>query len=187
VPQEFASFAKHSAHNGSGDRFGPAVEGFWPGYHQRLRERLQREPQTSKGWLSPPPQFNLLLALRRVATMSIPVPLPLASAVFVCLLFSIFFMMHSRQSSGTGLILTPPSVITQTIEVPVIQEKLVTRVVYRKVQAPPRELIARERDGARANDYRQSDPPLTDRSLEGFKPANDAKLTIIKGSYRDEK
>jgi homogentisate 1,2-dioxygenase len=28
---------------------------------------------------------------------------------------------------------------------------------------------------------------LKHRSLEGFKPANDAKLTIIKGSYRDEK
>ena len=96
-------------------------------------------------------------------------------------------MMHSRPSSGTRPILTPPSVITQTIEVPVIQEKLVTRVVYRKVQAPPRELIARERMARRATDYRQSEPPLTDRSLEGFKPANEAKLTIIKGSYRDEK
>jgi hypothetical protein len=185
--EEFASLRNTLRTTEAAIDLGQPAESFWPGYHERLRECLQREPRTSKGWLPPPPQFNLLPWLRRVATMSIPVPLALVAAVFVFLLFSVFFMMHLRQSSGTGLILTPPSVITRTVEVPVIQEKLVTRVVYRKVQAPPRELIARDRDGARANDYRQPGPPSMDRSLEGFKPANDAKLTIIKGSYRDEK
>lgn len=185
--EEFASLRNTLRTTEAAIDLGQPAESFWPGYHERLRERLEREPQTSKGWLPPPPRFSLLLWLRRVATASIPVPVPVLSAVFVFLLFSIFFMMRSRPSSGARLILTPPSVITRTIEVPVIQEKLVTRVVYRKVQAPSRELIARARDGARATDYRQSDPPSMDQSLEGFKPANDAKLTIIKGSYRDEK
>jgi hypothetical protein len=184
--EEFASLRNALRTTEAAIDLGQPAESFWPGYHERLRERLKREPQTSKGWL-PPSRFNFLLWLRRVATTSIPVPVPVVSAVFVFLVFTIFLMMHSRQSSGTGPILTPPSVITRTIEVPVIQEKLVTRVVYRKVQAPTHELTARERDGAKAADYRQSEPPLTDRGLEGFRPANEAKLTIIKGSYRDEK
>ena len=185
--EEFASLRNTLRTTEAAIDLGQPAESFWPGYHERLRERLRREPRISKGWLPPPPRFNLLLWLRRVATASIPVPVPVVSAVLVFLLFSIFFVMRSRPSSGTGPILTPPSVITRTVEVPVIQEKLVTHVIYRKVQAPSRELIARERVGARASDYRQSEPPLMDRGLEGFKPANDAKLTIIKGSYRDDK
>ena len=184
--EEFASLRNTLRTTEAAIDLGQPAESFWPGYHERLRARLMREPRTSNGWL-PPPRFNFLLWLRRVATMSVPVPVPLVSAVLIFLALSIFLMMHSRPSSGTGPILTPPSVVTRTIEVPVIQEKLVTRVVYRKVQAPTSELTARARGGARASDYRQSEPRLMDRGLEGFKPANEAKLTIIKGSYRDEK
>ena len=185
--EEFASLRNLLRTTEAAIDLGQPAESFWPGYHERLRERLVREPRTSNGWLPPPPRFNLLLWLRRVATKSIPVPVPVVSAVIVFLVFSIFLMMYSRQSSGAEPILTPPSVITRTIEVPVIQEKLVTRVVYRRVQAPPRQLTARERDLASATGNRQFELQLLDRGLEGFKPANEAKLTIIKGSYRDEK
>ena len=185
--EEFASLRNALRTTEAAIDLGQPAESFWPGYRARLRERLSREPRTSNGWLPPSPRFNLLLWLRRLATTSIRVPVPVVSAVFVFLVFSIFLMMHTRQSSSTRPILTPPSVITRTIEVPVIQEKLVTRVVYRKVHAPSGEPTARERDVARVTDYRQSERPLMNRGLEGFKPANDAKLTIIKGSYRDEK
>jgi hypothetical protein len=120
-----------------------------------------------------------------LATASIPVPV--VSALFVCLAFSIFFMMHSRRSSSAGPILTPPSVITRTIEVPVVREKLVTRVVYRKIQTPPPDLVSRERDAARTAEPQQPEPPVFVNGLEGFQPANDARLTIIKGSYQDDK
>lgn len=184
--EEFASLRNALRATEAAIYLGQPAESFWSGYHERLRVRLEREPRSPNGWLPPPPRLNLGLWLRRLATASIPVPVPVVSVLFIFLIFSIFFMMHSRQSSGARPILTPPSVITRTIEVPVIQEKLVTRVVYRKLQAPPLALTAREREAARVTDYQQSEP-LMDQGLEGFKPANEAKLTIIKGSYQNEK
>jgi len=157
---------------------------FWPGYHERLRGRLEREPRGSNGWL-PPTRLNLALSLRRLAATSIPVPVPVVLALFIFIVFSIFFMMHSRQSSGAGPILTPPSVITKTIEVPVVKEKIVTRVVYRTLQTTPPNLASR--DSAKAAANQQPEPPAIVQGLEGFKPANEAKLTIIKGSFQNEK
>lgn len=184
--EEFASLRNALRATTDAIHLAQPAESFWPDYHQRLRRRLEHESQSSNGWL-PAPRFDLALWLRKLVTMSIPVPIPVVSALFVFIIFSIFFMVHARESSGAGPILTPPSVITKTIEVPVVQEKLVTRVVYRKLQTPAANLTARERSGAKAPDYQPTEPPVIVQGLEGFKPANEAKLTIIKGSYRDEK
>jgi anti-sigma factor RsiW len=185
--EEFASIRNALRATEAALHLGQPAESFWPGYHDRLRGRLERAPRSSNGWLPPLPRFNLALWLRRAATTCIPVPVPVLSAFLIFLVFSIFFLMHTRQSSGAGSILTPPSVVTKMIEVPVIQEKLVTRVVYRKVQTPLPDLTARDREVAKVTGYQQPEPSSTDQGLEGFKPANEAKLTIIKGSYRDEK
>ena len=57
------------------------AESFWSGYNERLRERLEREPRSSNGWLPPPPpRFNLPLWLRRALTTSVPVPVPVTPA-----------------------------------------------------------------------------------------------------------
>ncbi len=185
--EEFASARNALRATQAAIHLAQPAESFWSGYHERLRERLERTPQRTNGWLPPSPRFNPALWLRRAATTSIAVPVPVLSVFLIFLVFSIFFLMHTRQSSGAGPILPPPSVITKTIEVPVVQEKVITRVVYRKLQTPPPALTAREHDGAKVTDYQQPEGSLTDQGLEGFKPANEAKLTIIKGSYRDEK
>jgi hypothetical protein len=83
-------------------------------------------------------------------------------------------------------------VITRTVEVPVVQEKPVIRVVYLERDRRAARATAMQRRAERnlaisvATRRNQADgnAPV---SLVGFKPANDAKLTIIKGSYRDDK
>src|SRR5262245_32725920 len=104
------------------------AENFWPAYNQKLRRRLDCASQAAsnsrsevrvRGWLPAP----------TILTASIPVPLPVAAALLVFIIFSVVFIVHSRQTSSAVPILAPPSVITRTIEVPVVQEKLVTRVV----------------------------------------------------------
>jgi len=159
------------------------AEAFWRGYHARMRDRLQNSPPTS-GWL--PPRFSMLLWFRQVLTTSIRVPVPAALAFVVLLVFSIFFAIQTRRASGAGSILTQPPIVTKTVEVPVVRDRIVTRVVYRSIQRPSRDLSAR--DLARARDYRQTEPAaVTAQGLEGFKPANEAKVTIINGSYHDDK
>jgi hypothetical protein len=157
------------------------ADNFWPGYHERLRARLEINTQpsalTAPGGLGP--------WLRKLATASIPVPAPVALALAAFIGFSLFFMVYARQSSSVTSTLTPPSVITKTVEVPVLQEKLVTRVVYRNARHAQRERATPERVDEAVDNQQLDSKPV--KSLEGFKPANEAKLTIIKGSEQDEK
>ena len=157
------------------------AENFWPGYNQRLRARLETLNQPA----APAAASGLGPWLRKLATASIPVPVPVALALLAFVGSALFFIAYARQSSSVTSTLTPPSVITKTVAVPVVQEKLVTRVVYRNVRHAQRELSAPERIDE-AIDNQQMESPAV-RTLEGFKPANEAKLTIIKGSEQDEK
>src|SRR5689334_22500101 len=74
-------------------------ENFWVGYNARLRRRLAgNEQPASRSRLSTFPSL-----LRTMATASVPVPAPLALTVFGFVVFSIFFLLHSR----TNLNATP--------------------------------------------------------------------------------
>jgi hypothetical protein len=102
------------------------------------------------------------------------------------MLAAIVILLHAPQSARTEVMLTPPSVVTRTISVPVIQEKIVTRVVYKTggrlsrdgMSAPTESVTAVQRRGEAAS---------VAQGLEGFKPANEPRLTIINGRYQDEK
>ena len=114
---------------------------------------------------------------------SIRVPVPLAAALLVFLGGSLVFALNSRRPISAE----PPIVVTRTAEVPVtqetIREKVVTRVVYR-------DRDRRQSPGTRGNALagRQTKPAAeTPISLVGFKPTNEVNLTVIKGSYRDDK
>src|ERR1051325_4721000 len=102
-------------------------ENFWVGYEARLRRRLANDEQPAGR--SQLRTFATLL--RGLATASVPVPAPLALAVFGLAVFSTFFLLHSRTISNATPAASEPTIISRTIEVPLIQEKQVTHVVYR--------------------------------------------------------
>jgi hypothetical protein len=168
------------------------AENFWPGYNIRLRQRLQDDSAVVSRSAAHSSGPGMLIWLRQLVTASVAVPVPLASAVVVLFVFSIASVIYSRRASTALPATSSPTVITRTVEVPVIQEKPVIRVVYlerdrraARATAMPRRAernlatsVATRRNQADGN------APV---SLVGFKPANDAKLTIIKGSYRDDK
>ena len=165
---------------------------FWSGYHARLRQSLERDsslasrPRTETGAL-----VLLRSLLQRLATASVPVPVPVAAILMILFGLSIVFAMHSRRQPITESLAGTPSVVTKTIEVPVIQERTVTRVVYRDRSRRTISDLARIEKTARTESKGtgQKNGPVanTPISLVGFKPTSDPKLTIIKGSYRDEK
>ena len=153
-------------------------ENYWLGYDARLRQRLTEGDQPLKR--SRMNSFASLL--RSVAIASIPVPAPLALVIFGFLVFSIFFLLQSRRTSNAA----PPATslpITRTIEVPVIQEKQVTRVVYRDRIVKPSAPANFARNSATAAIKRNK---TSTENLQGFTPAHEARLTLIKGA-RDEK
>jgi len=168
------------------------AEGFWSDYHERLRQHLESASESAVPPRSRHPQTETGLQswLRRLVTSSVPVPVPLAAVLVVLFGVSLLFAMNSRRSLGAELLPGSPSVVTKIVEVPVIQERTVTRVVYRDRSFGASRATASqsERPGSNAVAARRNGPnegsPI---SLVGFKPANEVKLTIIKGSYKDEK
>ena len=120
----------------------------------------------------------MLASLLAFFTASVRVPIPIAAILLLVLGATIVFALRSRRSPVTG----PPIIVTKTVEVPVIHEKTVTQVVYR--DRDRHEVASRK---ASANLMVQRQNERTPVSLSGFTPTNEVKLTIIKGSYQDEK
>lgn len=171
----------------------PAEE-FWPGYHSRLHSKLltNEAQQTNTGThnLSFPVSLSsqLWLTLSRMATTSLRVPVPVALGLLLLLGVSFLALRSRGQVNVTPL--TPVALVeTKTVEVPVIQEKVITRVVYVDKKGD------KSRQKAKGSDRKEiptavtgSDPAATTAmSLAGFKPTDEVKLTVIKGSYKDEK
>ena len=155
------------------------AESFWAGYHARLRQSLERDAATRSQSRNRP---AVLISLRNLFDSHLRVPVPVALVLIAVFGLTVFFAGQSRRaplSSG------PPSVITRTIEVPVIQERVVTQVVYRDRIRIPQDKSRQ----AFANTARRRNATIDNNSasLSGFKPANEARLTIIKGSYPDDK
>jgi hypothetical protein len=156
------------------------AESFWPGYNTRLRQRL--ETGSNAGLLLPETekQISLKTLLGNLFSSSVRVPIPLAAALLVFLGVSLVFALNSRRPLSAP----PPLIVSKTVEVPVIQEKIrentVTRVIYRE-----RQRRQPASAGARLVAGRQkASPTETPMSLVGFKPTNEVQLTIIKGSYQ---
>jgi hypothetical protein len=152
---------------------------FWPGYQARLRQNLvsARSSIPARDLES---RTSLRILLRSLLTSSVRIPIPVAVAALVLILgVSFVFAINSRREVEA----VAPIVVTKTVEVPVPQEKPVEKVVTR--------IVYRERDRRRSSSAiaakQKASPAEIPMNLIGFKPANEVKLTIIKGSTRDEK
>jgi hypothetical protein len=151
-------------------------ESYWSGYHARLRQKLATAPNPShaetqrrKEKLGP-----LFETMRLCVRTTVRVPLPLALAVIItCLALGVFSIRRAETP-----VAQPPLLVQVPVQVPVVQEKVVTRVVYR------------DRRSSSKNPRRAINDAPTEKtfaSLNGFKPTDEIKLTVIKGGTPDEK
>ena len=171
-------------------------EEFWSGYHARLQRRLTHQLQNDNASSSAalPSSFlsRIWVVLRTIATTSVRVPVP--AAVAMLLLGGILFLSlrSGEQAKVSSSNLLPP-VETKTVQVPVIQERVVTRVVYvpEKVNRRKGQTRSLERtDRNRANNIARAgseESAKTALSLVGFEPTEQVILKVIKGSHREEK
>lgn len=168
----------------------PRSEEFWPGYHNRLQAGLKGlagQANTPMHDLRPVSfPSRMWTSLTALVGTSVRVPLPAALAMLL-LVGVLFFSVSSRGQAKVTQAAPPITVETRTVHVPVIQEKVVTRVVYVRekrsrsgsVQSPENvDLNTAEVTAANGK------PAF---SLAGFKPADQVNLTIIKGTDQNEK
>lgn len=186
--EEFASLRSVLRATDQGMQSTEPEESFWPAYHMRLSQSLRSASAAATPARSGNLQPRFTNWMRKLVTASVPVPVPLAAVLLVLVCGSLLFAMNSRRSSRAEFVSDSPSVVTKIVEVPVIQERTVTRVVYRERNSG----TSRDRGLAPARSadsaaVARGSSPGTPISLVGFKPANEVKLTIIKGSDRDEK
>ena len=165
------------------------TESYWSGYHARLREKLATTPNPShaekqrrKEKLGP-----LFETMRLCVRTTVRVPLPLALAVIIaCVAFGVFAFRRAEQP-----VAQPPLLVHVPVQVPVVQEKVVTRVVYRDRRSSSRNSRRAINDDAQTEStFAKSRKPSTDEipaSLNGFKPTDEVKLTVIKGGSPYEK
>ena len=154
---------------------------FWRSYHNRLQNRLKEMPVVESS-----PRANFWNGLKAFATSSVRIPLPaaLAAVALVCVLsFAALSRGQVNQIPATPI----AQVEVQTVYVPVVQEKVVRQVIYRD-RKPSKQLAD---DYANLNTATATAKPVTDPAaklnLVGFKPADQVKMTIIKGNDQDEK
>lgn len=158
---------------------GAPSESYWTSYHAKLRGKIvyAADGQHRGGHRGQPLRSIFGTLLR--SSIRVPVPVA-AAALIVCLVLLSVSLRKSDQP-----VAQTPAVVHVPVEVPVVQEKIVTRVVYRerrqRSKNPTRATSNPTVEGTFAKS-RKIGP-----SLGGFKPAEDIKLTVIKGGSANEK
>ena len=143
-------------------------ETYWPGYHARLKERLRaaQQPRVEPGQY----QADRRPWFTRIFFSSIRVPVPVGLALILGFSFLIFKI---RVTAEPSIVHVPVEV-----EVPVTHERTIERIVYREKPSPK---------SRRIQVPVQHNSTSNVASLEGFKPADEVKLTVIKGGSGNEK
>lgn len=181
------------------------TEDYWPAYHSKLRQRLvnAQSPTTSRAQaqrhrekLGPlfeplrPGAGNSLFA--KFLKTAVPVPLPLAGALIIAAALFIAWVipLAIRAARRDVQPSTTTTIVRVPVEVPVVQEKIVTRVVYRDRQSVVRATKRSEEASRAESTFAKSQRSRTEAmppTFAGFKPSDEVKLTVIKGGVPNEK
>ncbi len=162
-------------------------EEFWTEYHSKLEARLDEAARADA---------VVIPFWRRAFQSSFRVPVPVAAAAAILLAATSLLAMRSflsqpKLETGTN---EPTAAAEQVrvVEVPVekrvVEEKIVTRTVYvqkrlRAVnQAAP---SVQNLEDITAKNSKETNPARS--TLNGFLPPSDVNMTVIKGSFKDEK
>lgn len=165
---------------------------YWPGYHARLKQKLTDATvrHVGRSWQPVGRNASWPLWLRRFFRSSVPVPVPVFLAVL--LVFALSLVLAFRASPQEHSQPQSLSTVRVPVEVPVVQERIVTRVVYRQRDRLSRSGKSKPASGPSRGDsaVAKSQKPVDATnpvSLIGFKPTEEIKLTVIKGGPPNEK
>ncbi|MDQ1590481.1 MAG: hypothetical protein QOG71_1108 [Pyrinomonadaceae bacterium] len=187
-------------------------ENYWPQYHAALTRRLRGAAASGDAHAGSATDDSQAVRVtpahaplshaplwKRLLTTSIRVPAPLAAAAALLLVATSVatVALVARPAPEPVVVAAPHAMQTEAapqikfVEVPVVEEKIVTQIIYlpRRVDGSSdnaRQLATREN---LAGVRRQNAPPAANTSaatpranLSGFKPAGEVNLRIIKGS-----
>jgi len=144
---------------------------YWNGYHARLKQQLNNA--TIHHFESRETTWFL-----RFFKSSIRMPVPAGLALLV--LFAVGIGWATRVSQKQ-VVMTQTISVPVPFEVPVVQEKIVTRVLYR-------DRVRKRKESSTANSVvAKTQNEARPTALIGFKPLDEVKLTVIKGGSPDEK
>lgn len=136
---------------------------------------------------------------KRVFITQVRLPIPVA-AVLILLAGALGWVVAgTAKTSGVQVKDQTPIIQTKVVEVPVIQEKIVTRTVYvnRHERLPEAKNLLAANHGV--NSKKQTDKPVsiasqvsgdsayTSVDLSGFQPVDEIKVTVIKGRNSGDK
>ena len=144
---------------------------YWNGYYTRLKQQLDNATihdfeRRETTWIL------------RFFKSSIPMPVPAGLALLV--LFAVGIGWATRVSQKQ-VVITETISVPVPFEVPVVQEKIVTRVLYR-------DRVRNRNENSTANSVvAKTQNEARPTALIGFKPLDEVKLTVIKGGSPDEK
>ena len=149
-------------------------EDYWTTYHAKLRQKLVS--------VNTPGESHGPSLVARFFRLTVPVPLPLAIALVVAAALFLSFAIHGARKDIQPKIET--TYVRVPVEVPVVQEKIVTRVVYRE-RRPLARTSKRITDATKGEGtFAKTQKPDV---FAGFKPSEEVKLTVIKGGSANEK
>lgn len=175
-------------------------ESYWTAYHATLKQKLinSHTQQSHQGAPTEggPYKSSHHARVSWVAGFfksSVRVPMPVAIGLMLSFVLSLLLVARVYRE---GDVPTPPvSIVRVPVEVPLIKEKPVIRVVYRD-----RDRRATLKRSNRATGSSEINPSVArsqspkgfsgdtrPAALAGFKPPDEIKLTVIKGGSPDEK